>query len=65
METVMLTAKKKSDLKPLIELAKKLGMKAKSLSRSEMEDYMLAKKIEEGLKTKTVSRNSVIRALQK
>jgi hypothetical protein len=65
METVMLTAKNKSDLKPLIELAKKLGMKAKSLSRSEMEDYMLAKKIEEGLKTKTVSRNSVIRALQK
>lgn len=61
----MLTAKNKSDLKPLIELAKKLGMKAKSLSRSEMEDYMLAKKIEEGLKTKTVSRNSVIRALQK
>ena len=65
METVMLTAKNKSDLKPLIELAKKLGMKAKSLSRSEMEDYMLAKKIEEGLKTKTVSRNSVIRALHK
>ncbi len=61
----MLTAKNKSDLKPLIELAKKLGMKAKSLSRSEMEDYMLAKKIEEGLKTKTVSLNSVIRALQK
>lgn len=61
----MLTAKNKSDLKPLIELAKKLGMKTKSLSRSEMEDYMLAKKIEEGLKTKTVSRNSVIRALQK
>ena len=61
----MLTAKNKSDLKPLIELAKKLGMKAKSLSRSEMEDYMLAKKIEEGLKTKTVSRNSVIRALHK
>lgn len=61
----MLTAKNKSDLKPLIELAKKLGMKTKSLSQSEMEDYMLAKKIEEGLKTKTVSRNSVIRALQK
>ncbi len=61
----MLTAKNKSDLKPLIELAKKLGMKAKSLSRSEMEDYMLAKKIEEGLKTKTVARNTVIKALQK
>lgn len=61
----MLTAKNKSDLKPLIELAKKLGMKAESLSRSEMEDYMLAKKIEEGLKTKTVARNTVIKALQK
>ena len=65
METVLINAKKKSDVTFLISLAKKLGMSAKALSRAEIEDWKLAQKIETGMKTSTVSRNAVMKALGK
>jgi hypothetical protein len=65
METVLINAKKKSDVTFLISLAKKLGMSAKALSRAEIEDWKLAQKIDAGMKTSNVSRNIVMRALGK
>ena len=56
METVLINVEKKSDLQFLISLAKKLGMSAKALTHSEVEDWKLAQKIEAGMKTSTVSR---------
>ena len=65
METVIVSGKDKSSMKLLLDLAKKLGIKSKPLSRQEIEDWLLAKKIEEGLKSETVSKNSVVKVLMK
>ena len=65
METVLINAKKKSDATFLISLAKKLGMSAKALSRTEIEDWKLAQKIEDGMKTPNVSRNAIMKTLGK
>jgi hypothetical protein len=50
---------------PDIELAKKLGMSAKALTKTEIEDWKLAQKIEAGMKSSKVSRSEVMKALGK
>ncbi len=65
METVLINVEKKSDIAFLVSLAKKLGMSAKPLTRAEVEDWKLAQKIEAGMKTPSVSRNEVMKALGK
>lgn len=65
METILISGAKKSDLAVLMDLAKRLGLATKSLSRAEVEDWKLAQKIEEGMKTSTVSRSSIMKALGK
>lgn len=65
MKSILISAEKKSDLAVLLNLARKLGMTAKSLTRAEVEDWKLAQKIEAGMKTATVSRSSVMKALGK
>lgn len=65
METVLINAEKKSDITFLLSLAKKLGMSAKALTRAEVEDWQLAQKIESGMKSGTVGRNEIMKALGK
>jgi hypothetical protein len=65
METILISGAKKSDLAVLLDLAKRLGLSTKSLSRAEVEDWKLAQKIEEGMKTSTVSRSAIMKALGK
>ncbi len=65
METVLINAQNKSDIAFLLNLAKKLGMSAKALTRAEVEDWQLAQKIEAGMKSGTVSRAEVMKALGK
>ena len=65
METILISADKKSDLAILLSLAKKLGLATKSLTRAEIEDWKLAQKIEAGMKTPTVSRSQVMKTLGK
>ena len=65
METVLINIKKKSDVTFLIILAKKLGMSAKALSPAEIEYWEFAQQIEEGMKTPTISRNSIMKTLGK
>lgn len=63
MEAVLINVEKKSDIEFLLGLAKKLGMSAKALSNSEIEDWKLAQRIDSGMKTSSVSRSSVMKAL--
>jgi len=51
-------------MKPLLEIAKKLGLKVRSISPVEMEDFGLASEIERGLKSERISREKVMKALQ-
>jgi hypothetical protein len=65
METVLINVEKKSDLAFLLNLAKKLGMSAKTLTHAQVEDWKLAQKIEAGMKSPTVKRSEVMKALGK
>lgn len=64
MESTLLSSESKSDMRVLIELAKKLGMKVKQLTEQEIEDWILARRIEEGMKTGKASRAEVMKALE-
>ncbi len=65
METVIINADKKADMSLLLALAKKMGMNTRTLTRAEVEDWHLAKKIEAGMKTADVSRKEIMKALGK
>jgi len=65
MKTVLVSGKDSSNMKLLMDLAGKLGIKAKSLSKQEIEDWLIAKRIDVGLKSETVSKDSIMKVLQK
>jgi hypothetical protein len=65
MEAVLIKVENKSDVSLLVTLAKKLGMSAKTLSKSEIEDWNLAQMIDEGMKSGNVSRKAVMKKLGK
>ena len=65
METVLINVKKKSDIAFIVSLAKKLGMSAKPLTKNEVEDWKFAQKIEAGMKTPSVNRAEIMKALGK
>lgn len=48
MESAILSAESKKDLKLLIELAEKIGIKARFLNKDSMEDLAIARAIDEG-----------------
>ena len=64
MDTLLITSKKKKDTRLLVELAKKLGMHSRPLSKEEISDWMLAKEIEKGLRTENVSREEIFKSLK-
>ena len=63
METILLYGDEKKT-KLIIQLSKEMGIQAKKITMSQLEDIKLAKEIEEGLKTKTVSKAKVLKALK-
>jgi len=63
METIVIEVKTKADVKFWLNLAHKTGTKAKAIDTEEIEDVNLARLIEKGLKTKTVNREKVMKAL--
>ena len=65
MKSVIINAKNKADLTILIRLAKKFGMSSRALSNSEIEDWEFAQIIEKRMKSPNVSRNEVMKALDK
>jgi len=58
METVILNSESKSDIKLLLDLAKKIGITARVITESELEDIGLANAIKQG-RTKEYIDNEV------
>ncbi|MFN3847883.1 MAG: hypothetical protein ACK4NY_00570 [Spirosomataceae bacterium] len=65
MTTAILESSSKSDLKLIVEIAKKMGIRSRLLSNEEFSDFILAEKIEDGMKTSSVSRDEIMKALGK
>jgi hypothetical protein len=65
METVIFKSKSKKAMKLLVELGKEIGVTAKKISAEDFEDFFLGKSIQKGLKSSTVSKEKVIKALKK
>ena len=65
MEAIVIEVKNEADVKFWLNLAKKTGTKAKSINTENLEDTRLADLIEKGMKTKSVSRESVMEILGK
>jgi hypothetical protein len=63
MEAIVIEVKNEADIKFWLNLAKKTGTKAKSIDTENLEDARLADLIEKGMKTKSVSRESVMEIL--
>jgi hypothetical protein len=65
MTGLILTAPDKTDLKLISDLAKKLGIKAKTISDEELLDLGLLKAMEEGRKSKFVPKDRIMMKLSK
>lgn len=65
MDAVVIEVKSEADVKFWLTLAKKTGAKARSIDTETIEDSRLAYLIEKGMQTKSVSRESVMKALGK
>jgi len=63
MEAIVIEVKNEADIKFWLNLAKETGSRAKSIDTELIEDSHLADLIEKGMKTKTVSRESVMEIL--
>lgn len=63
MEAIVIEVKDQSDINFWLKLAKKTGHRAKSINTLDIEDSKLADLIEKGMKTKFVSRDSVMEIL--
>ncbi|WP_428653691.1 hypothetical protein [Runella sp.] len=65
MTAALFESESKNDLKILMELAKKLGIRARYLSSKEFEEHVIAHNISEGMKSSNVSRDEIMKALGK
>jgi hypothetical protein len=61
MDAIVIEAKNKKDVKFWLDLAKKIGTRAKSVDMAEIEDAYMALLIEKGMKTEDVNRESVMK----
>jgi hypothetical protein len=65
MESAILNAKSKTDLKLIINLASKLGIKSKILSSSEIEDISMINAIRKGKSGHYTETQSFLKKLRK
>jgi len=65
METILIQGESKKAIGLLIELSRQLKLKQKKLTKTEVEDFLLAESINEGRKSGYVSKQTVLKALQK
>lgn len=65
MNAVLLESPSKQNMKLLLALADKLGIKAKKMNDEEIESFFLAEEINKGMKTATVLKEDVMNALLK
>ena len=65
MNAILLEGQSTSNMKLLISLAHSLGMKTQKLPTQQLEDHLLASQIEAGMKTATVDKQEILKALGK
>jgi len=65
MDAIVIEAKNKKDVKFWLDLAKKIGTRAKSVDMEDIEDTYMALLIDRGMKTDNVSREEIMKALGK
>ncbi len=63
MKNIIISAENKSNIKLIVNLAEKLGMKAISLTKSQVEDWNVIEKINKGMSSKSVSSKAIFKAL--
>ena len=63
METIGLSGESKSDMKLLLEMARKLGVRGRKLSNPEIEDVGLIKAINEGASGDHIDANKYLKKL--
>ncbi len=64
MESAILSSKSQKDLNLILQLAKKLGIAARKLSKEEIEDYGLSLAIKEGKTGEYVDTESFLKELR-
>jgi|APIni6443716594_1056825.scaffolds.fasta_scaffold548327_2 hypothetical protein len=65
MDAIVIEAKNKKDVKFWLDLAKKIGTRAKSVDMEDIEDTYMALLIDKGMKTENVGREEIMKALGK
>ena len=65
MEAVLLNSDSRSDMKLLLDLAKKIGIKARVITESEIEDIGLANAIKQGRTNEYIDNEAFLKKLQK
>lgn len=65
MEAVIIETQNEADVKFWLHLAKKTGARAKAIKSGSIEDKVLGELIEEGMKTRNVSRKRMMDVLGK
>ncbi|GHV21940.1 hypothetical protein FACS189428_3180 [Clostridia bacterium] len=63
METVVIQARNKSDVKFLMDFARRIGSFAKTIDTEYLEDATLVSLIEKGMKTESVGRAEIMNVL--
>jgi hypothetical protein len=64
MESAIISAKSKRDIQLLVSVAEKMGIKAKILSKEELEDFGMAKAITEGKTGEYVDTDEFLKSLR-
>lgn len=64
MNGLVITSDNKDDLKLFVDLAKRIGIKIKTLSEDDLLDMGLLRAMEDGRKTKLVSKERIMKKLQ-
>lgn len=65
METLLIETKSKETTRLFLQLSKQLSLRHKKLSKSEVEDFLLARSIDEGRKSGYAAKSKVMKSLSK
>ncbi len=64
MESAILSGNSKKDIQLLISIAEKMGIKAKFLSKDDLEDYGIAKAMDEGKTGEFIDTDEFLKSLK-
>jgi hypothetical protein len=64
MESAIISGTSKKDIKLLISIAEKMGIKAKFLTKEDLEDFGLAKAIKEGETGELIDTNEFLKSIK-